>query len=211
MVQAPIEEITSREEVLSHPDASQKCLLDLGELVNHHQRGWYPLSIDGTAQIPPKDRRRYYIQVRVMLGDGGGDQLTPSHACGECLIANILQEAWPEDQITKAMVLSPGETILFFGRCSRNEGLPYCRARNIEFGLGGPFNWARRSTQIEASRKIVQGCQHTIIEAVVEKKTKAREPGQPWGKAKYPTSPAAAYDIEEWIQGLEGISNGEPK
>ena len=74
-----------------------------------------------------------------MLGDGGGNQPPPSHAWGECLITNILQEAWLEDQITKATVLSPGEANLFFGRYSRNEGLPYCRARDIEFGLGGPF------------------------------------------------------------------------
>ena len=57
----------------------------------------------------------------------------------DCLITNILQAAWPEDWITKAMVLSLGEAILFFGRHSKNEGLPYCRARNVEFGLGGPI------------------------------------------------------------------------
>ena len=55
------------------------------------------------------------------------------------MITNILQEAWPEDQITKAMVLSPWEGILFFGGHSRNQVLPYCRAGNIEFGLGGPM------------------------------------------------------------------------
>ena len=66
---------------------------------------------------------------------------------------------------------------MFFGRCSRNEGLPYCRVRNIEFGLGGPFNWAGRPTQIEASRKTVQeGC-NVITKAVVEKKMMARGPG----------------------------------
>ena len=92
----------------------------------------------------PKDSRCYLIQVRVMLGDGGGDQPPLSHAWGGCLITNILQEAWPEDKKTKAMVLSPEEAILFFGRYSRNEGLPYCRVQNVEFGLVGPFNWAGR-------------------------------------------------------------------
>ena len=75
-----------------------------------------------------------------MLGDEAGDQCPPSREWGGCLITNIIQEAWPEDHITKAMVLSPGEAILFFGRCSKNEGLPYHKARNVEFGLGGPFN-----------------------------------------------------------------------
>ena len=80
----------------------------------------------------------------------------PSHAWGGCLITDICQEAFPEDQITEAMVLPPGEAIQFFGRHSKNEGLPFGRARNIEFGLGGPFNWARRSVQIEASKKTMQ-------------------------------------------------------
>ena len=112
-----------------------------------------------------------------MLGDEGGDQPQLSKAWGGCLITDILQEAWPEDWITKAMGLSPGEAILFFGRHSKNEGLPYCRAGNIEFGIGGLFNWTRRSAQIEALRKTMQeGC-HIIFEAVVERKLKAKRPG----------------------------------
>ena len=112
-----------------------------------------------------------------MLGDGGGDQTPPSHVWGGCLITDILQEAWLEDQITKATVLSPREAILFFSRCSKNEGLPYCRARNIVFGLGDPFNWAGRSTQMEASWKTMQKGHHAILKAVVETKMKARGPG----------------------------------
>ena len=93
------------------------------------------------------------------------------------MITDILQQAWPEDEITKAIFLSPGDAILFFGRCSKNEGLPHCRARNIDFGLGVPFNWARRSVQIEALRKSKQeGC-CAILEAVVEKKIKTRGTG----------------------------------
>ena len=79
--------------------------------------------------------------------------------------------------ITEAVVLSPGEATLFFGRYSKNEGLPYCRAKNVEFGLGGPFNWPGRPAQIEALRKTMQEGHHTIPKAVVEKKMKARGPG----------------------------------
>ena len=92
-----------------------------------------------------------------------------------------------------------------------NEGLPYCKARDIKFGLGGPFNWAERSVQIEASRKTVQEGHHAILEAVVEKKMKARWLGQPHGKTWHPKTPAAVYDIEEWMKGLMGDSDGEPK
>ena len=146
-----------------------------------------------------------------MLGDRGGDQPPPCHMWEGCLITYIFEEAWLEDWITKAMVLSPGEAILFFSRHSRNEGLSYCRARNVEFDLGGPFNWAGRPTQIEALRKTVQEGQCTIIEAVVEKKMKARGPRQPQGITRHPKTPAVPYDIKEWLQGLEGVSNAEPK
>ena len=51
-----------------------------------------------------------------MLGDGGGDQPPPPHAWEGGLITDILQEAWQDDCITEAVVLSPREVILFFGR-----------------------------------------------------------------------------------------------
>ena len=118
-----------------------------------------------------------------MLRDEGGDQPPPCHVWGGCLLTDILQEAWLQDQIADAVVLSPGEAILFYSRHSRNEDLPNRRARNIEFGLGGPFNWAGRPTQIEALNKTMQeGC-CTTIKAVVEKKTKDRVPT---GKDKAP-------------------------
>ena len=133
------------------------------------------------------------------LGDRGGDQPPPPHVWEGGLIPDILQEAWPDNHITGAMVLSPGEAILFFGRHSKNEGLSYCKARGIEFGLGGQFNWAERSVQIEASRKTVQEGHCVILKAAVEKKMKAREPVQPCGKTRHPRTSAAAYDVEEWM------------
>ena len=127
------------------------------------------------------------------------------------MIVDILQEVWLEDQITKAVVLSPGEAILLFSRHSSNEGLPCSKARDVAFGLGGPFNWAGRPAQMEASMKSVQDDHCAIIEAVVERRTKTREPGHPQGKAKPSKTLATAYDVEEWILGLEGASDREPR
>ena len=194
-----IEEIASGEEVLLHLGTSPEMPFWF------RTTSWSPsersLSSDHwwDHSSTPKDTRCYCIQVRVMLGDGGGNWPPPTHAWVGCFIFDILHEAWPEDQITETMVLSPGEAILFFGQCSRNEGLPYCRARNIEFGMGGLFNWAGRPTQIEALRKTVQeGC-HTINEAVVEKKMKARGPGQPTHKGKAPQDSSCSL----WHQGVD--------
>ena len=49
----------------------------------------------------------------MILGDRRGDQPPLPHAWEGSLITDKLQEAWPEDCITEAVVLSPGEAILF--------------------------------------------------------------------------------------------------
>ena len=79
----------------------------------------------------PEEGRCYFIQIRVTLGDRGGNQPPLSYAWGGWLITNILKEAWQKDWITEAIVLSPGKAILFFGRCSKNEGLPYHSAKTL--------------------------------------------------------------------------------
>ena len=63
---------------------------------------------------------------------------------------------------------------------------------------------------MKASMKTMWEGHHAIIEAVVEKKTKARGSGQPQGKTKLSKTPAVAYDIKEWMQGLEEASDGGP-
>ena len=183
------------EEVLSHPSASPQIPFRFRITSRSPSDRLVSSECQWDHSPTPKDQRHDCIQVRVTLGGWGGDQPILPNMWKGGLNTDILQEAWLEDCITEAMVLSPGEAILFFGRCSKNEGLPYCRARDIDFGLGGPFSWAGRSVQIEASRKTMQECCCAIPEAVVEKKMKARGPGQPHGKTRHPKTLAAAYDI----------------
>ena len=96
------------------------------------------------------------IYVRVTLWERRGDQPPPSHVWSGSLIADILQEACPKHQITEAIVLSPGKAILLFGRCSHYEGLLYQKAKDIELGLRGSFNWARTPAQIGVTVNIIQ-------------------------------------------------------
>ena len=97
------------------------------------------------------------------------------------------------------MVLSPGEAILFFRRCLRNKELLYQKAKDVEFSLGDPFNWARKPAQIEVSMKTVQEGHQATVDAVVEKKTKAWVSGCPGGKTKPTRTSATAYNIKEWM------------
>ena len=48
-----------------------------------------------------------------------------------------------------------------------------------------------------------------MVNAITERKTKARGPRRPQGKAKSTKTPAMAFDIEAWMQGMEAASDVE--
>ena len=83
----------------------------------------------------PNDQMHYCIHVRVTLEEGRGNQLPPSQMWSGLPIADILQEACPGDCITEAVVLVPGDAILFFTRCSCKKGLLYRDAKDIALSL----------------------------------------------------------------------------
>ena len=71
------------------------------------------------------------------------------------MIIDILQEAWPDDHITEAMVLSPGEAILFFGRHYKNEVLPYHKATDVDLGFRRPI---QQGQEVSADRSFEENC-----------------------------------------------------
>ena len=52
---------------------------------------------------------------------------------------------------------------------------------DVGFSLMGPISWAGRAAQLEVTVNTVQEGGRAIVEAVVEKQTKARGPGCPHG------------------------------
>ena len=93
-----------------------------------------------------------------------------------------------KEVITEAVALAPGEAILSFGRQCQKEGLPYMSARDVEFSLTGPVNWARRTAQVEATANTVQEGHWVIADDVMEKKMKARGQGTLKGQGE-PSGP----------------------
>ena len=67
---------------------------------------------------------------------------------GKFVIVNMLQDGL-EEWITEAVVLAPGEAILFFRWWLLKEGLPLGDARDVGFHVPGPVNWAGREAQVE--------------------------------------------------------------
>ena len=101
------------------------------------------------------------------------------------------------------MVLAPREVILFFGQWLLKEGFPLGDARDVRFHLGSPVHWAGGEAQVEMMVSTVQEVHWTIADAIIEKGTKARESGHPQGRVKTNWTPGAAYNIKEWMWGLD--------
>ena len=100
-----------------------------------------------------KDWMHYHVHVRATLGEGRGNQPLTSHVWTSSLITDIFQEGL-EEKMTKAMVLAPGEAILFFERWSLKEGVPHKKQRILHlawqaqlFGLGDRPRWRLQSIQ----------------------------------------------------------------
>ena len=71
--------------------------------------------------------------------------------------------------------------------------------RGVGFHLGGPVNWTRREAQLETTVNTVQEGHQAIADAIMEKSTKAREPGHPQRMKKTNQTPSAAYNTKEWM------------
>ena len=56
---------------------------------------------------------------------------------------------------------------------------------------------------VEVTINTVQEGHQATVEAVVEKRAKAKGPGCPGGMTNVMRNPATAYDIEEWMWGME--------
>ena len=97
------------------------------------------------------------------------------------------------------MVLVPKEVILVFGQQLFKQGLPLGDARDVEFCLDGPVNWAGREAQVEMIEITIQEGHQAIADVIVEKRTKARGPGCPQRTTKTNWTPTAVYNIKEWM------------
>ena len=95
------------------------------------------------------------------------------------LIAIILHEVCPRYQITNAVVLAPGEAILFFGRHSFMEGLLYRYAQDIKVGLRDPVSWTGKNAWVKVTMHTKQEGYQATVYTITEKKMQARGPGDP--------------------------------
>ena len=130
----------------------------------------------------------------------------PSHAWTSLLIADINQDGLGE-QITEAVVLSHwGGNLIFQTMITERWAALLVMQGMLDSALASPVNWAGREAQMEINGEHCTGrsCQVIAWMLSVNKRTKARGPGCTSKEQQRQTwTPAAAYSMEEWMQGLE--------
>ena len=115
------------------------------------------------------------------------------HVWNGSLIADMFQEGL-EEQITKAVVLATWVAILFFMQWSCKGGLPFGNARDVGFSL----DRTHQMSWYDSSGRLPSHCR-----CYCGKRTKARGPGHPHGMTKVIRTLTTAYDMEEWMWGME--------
>ena len=115
-----------------------------------------------------------------------------------------------KEQITEAVVLVLREAILFFGRRSQKEGLPYTNARDIEFSLTGPNNWAGRTVQVKVTANTVHKGHQDYCGCCHREANRGQEPRAPQGSGRAIRPLAGTCNVDDWMRGLnEGASDGD--
>ena len=119
----------------------------------------------------------YCLSIQVTLTDELGDMLPPSHAWTVPVVEDMLQET--RTGLTEAVVIGPGRTIIFYGRCSIGEGLKADEARDATFLLTGAGTWVGKLAYLTANPMMLQEGKRAIAHAILDHRVKARGPGHP--------------------------------
>ena len=118
---------------------------------------------------------RYWLEIQVTLTEELGTVPPPSHSWMAPLVEDMLQEA--RTGRTKAVVISPGRAVLFYGRHSMGESLKVDEARDGTFLLTGTGTCIGKATYLTANPMTIQEGKRAIAQAISDNRVKARGPG----------------------------------
>ena len=105
------------------------------------------------------------------------------------VVEDMLQEA--QDGLTEAVVIGPGRAILFYGRCSRGEGLKADQARDAAFLLTSAGMWVGKLAYLTANPVMSQDGKRAITQAASDCGVKARGPD--------------IHELIHWSNNLSGL------
>ena len=91
---------------------------------------------------------KHCLEICVTLTEELGAVPPPFHSWTAPLVEDVLYDA--RTRLTEAVVIGPGRTVLFYGRCSMGEGLTTDEARYATFLLTGAGTWVGKLAYLAA-------------------------------------------------------------
>ena len=119
----------------------------------------------------------YCLSIKAILTDELGDVPPPPHAWMVPVVEDMLRDV--RARLTEAIVIGPGEAILFYGKCSMGEGLTVDEARDATFSITGDGTWVGKLAYLTADPIMLPEGKRAITRAVSDQRVKARGPGCP--------------------------------
>ena len=127
--------------------------------------------------LPNHPNTRYCLGIHVTLSEETGAIPPLSHAWTAPLVEDML--CYARTGLTEAMVMGPGRTVLFYGRCSLREGLSPDESRDATFVLTGAGTWVGKPAYLAAGPLTIQEGWWEIAQAVTKCWIKVRGPRHP--------------------------------
>ena len=120
---------------------------------------------------------KHCLEIHVTLTEELGAIPPPSHSWMAPLMEDILHDA--RTRLTKAVVTGPDRAVLFYGRCSKGEGLTVDDARDATFLLMGAGMWVGKLAYFVADPMTIQEGRRAIAQSISDHQVKAMGPGCP--------------------------------
>ncbi len=200
---------TSAEVVINHsggegsPDRTQRSMKYKMELLSHggsdpRGRSTSPLSFPRTP---------YCVEIEGKeVTDGGDVQTPPECSWNDHVIFDSVYQEYPN--LHEVVVMNPDVALLFFGRRSRGEGVPYGVAEEIatHLSLRSRF-WAGHNVELVASEITVTTGRRRVERLMAELRGLRTRRSVPRPRSEA-TSTAGESDTDNYLTGAEASPRG---
>ena len=115
-----------------------------------HSPSWSP----ARRPLSSCPNTKHCLEICVTLTEESGAVPPPSHSWMAPLMEDMMCDA--RTGLTEAVVIGPGRAVLFYGRCSMEEGLTVNEARDAAFLLIGAGTWVGKLAYLAADPMTIQ-------------------------------------------------------
>ena len=128
-------------------------------------------------QRPDHPGTWYYLEIQVILTEDRGTTPPPPHAWQAPVMEDMLWDG--KSGLTEAVVMGPGQAILFYGRQSLGEGLSLGKVCDTTFMLLGTISWVGKLAQLNTNVLILQEGWQLRVQTITKWHTEAIGLGHP--------------------------------